>query len=135
MDERFRGKGIWIGLGALVIIFLCLMMCGFGAMVTMATRSSSAYGVVPQVQPPTAEEASAAPPAYYGHGPVGMGRHGGFSPIRFVFLGGGLLFLGTPFLGQAPGGRGRRGQRPCRVWTMGLGSLPRALGTTARAHR
>ncbi len=92
MDERFRGKGIWIGLGALAIIFLCLMMCGFGAMVTMATRSSSAYGVVPQMQPPIAEEASAPPPAYYGHGPVGMGRHGGFGPIRFVFLGGGLLF-------------------------------------------
>ena len=78
MDERFRGKGLWIGLGALAIIFLCIMLCGMGAM--FAGPRSQVY-----VQPPVGEEGVAPPPAYYGFGPLGTGRHSVAGPFAFVF--------------------------------------------------
>ena len=94
MDERFRGKGLWIGLGATAIVFLCLMLCimlcGLGAMFT--GPSSQVY-----VQPPATQEGNAPPPppAVYGQGPAGMGRHGIVGPFGF-FLGaiGALFKLG-----------------------------------------
>lgn len=80
MDERFRGKGLLVGFGALAIIFLCLMMCGFGAIATMGGARAPVY-----VQPPPGEEGAAPPPAYYGHGPAGVGRHGTFGPFGLIF--------------------------------------------------
>jgi hypothetical protein len=89
MDERFRGKGLWMGLGVLAIVFLCVMLCGAGALGTMfMSRSGPVYGVVPQVQPPTGDE-GAVPPAYYGPG-YGV-PHVGFSPFGFLFK---LAFAG-----------------------------------------
>lgn len=87
MDERFRGKGIWVGLGVLAIIFLCIMMCGLGAM--FAGPRSAVY-----VQPPVAEEGVAAPPppAAYGYGPAGVGHYGTVGPFGFVFGAVGALF-------------------------------------------
>jgi hypothetical protein len=93
MDERFKGKKTWIGLGALGIIFLCVMLCGFGAMVTLFMRSAPVHGTVPQVQSPPGEEGAAPPPTYnYGPGSMGMGRHAGWGPLGFLGFGIGLIF-------------------------------------------
>lgn len=89
MDERFRGKGLWVGLGVLAIIFLCVMMCGVGAM--FAGPRSAVY-----VQPPVAEEGVTAPPpppAFYGHGPAGVSRYGAVGgPFGFILGAIGALF-------------------------------------------
>lgn len=87
MDERFRGKGVWIGLGALAIIFLCLMLCGLGTMAMFATSRDPVY-----VQPPAGEGGVAPPPAQYSPGPWGMARHGGFGPFGIISFGLGMLF-------------------------------------------
>ena len=89
MDERFRGKRVWIGLGALVLIGLCLMLC-FGAMAF--TMRGPVYGAVPYVQPPAGAEGGAAPPLYYVPTPFGWGLHGGFGPFGLLFLGVGMIF-------------------------------------------
>lgn len=78
MDERFRGKGLWIGLGALAILFLCIMLCGMGAV--FAGPRSQVY-----LQSPGCEEAVAPHPAYHGFGPLGMGGHGVAGPFAFIF--------------------------------------------------
>ena len=81
MDERLRGKGIWVGLGVLAIVFLCIMMCGMSAM--FAGPRSAVY-----VQPLVAEESSAPPPqppALHGYGPSGSGRYGALGPFGFFF--------------------------------------------------
>jgi hypothetical protein len=90
MDERFRGKGIWIVGGVFALVFLCLVLCGLGAMVTTALRPGPVYEIMPQVQPPTGQEGVVPPPAYYGPGSVG--RHTGFGPFGFILGGIGLLF-------------------------------------------
>ncbi len=94
MDEFYKRKGLWIGLGALAIIFLCVMVCMMGAFFTVTSRSGVVYGALPQVQLP-AEGASVAQPAVQYYGPMGMPRHGGFHPfailIRMLFFG--LLVL------------------------------------------
>jgi hypothetical protein len=93
MDERFRGKGLWIGLGAMAVVFLCIMLCGMGAM--FAVPRSQVY-----VQPPPAGEGAAAqaPPAYYGYGAPDIGRHGVGGPLGFLFGAIGALFR-LAFLG------------------------------------
>jgi hypothetical protein len=96
MDERFRGKKHWIGLGALAVIFLCLILCGLGAMAMVMVRSGPACGVVPQVQPPVSQE-GAAPPAIY-YGPMGMGWFGHSGPFGFI-LGGIRLLFGVALFG------------------------------------
>jgi len=87
MDERFRGKGLWVGLGAMAIVFLCMMLCGMGAM--FAGPRSQVY-----VQPPTAEESGAPPPlpAFHGRGPTSLGRYGAVGPLGFIFGAIGALF-------------------------------------------
>jgi hypothetical protein len=93
MNEQLRGKGIWIGLGGVAIIFLCLMLCGMGAMVTLFTRPEPAYAPAPYVQPPSGEEGVAPPPSYYhGGGPLGKGAHGHGGPFGFFFGAIGMLF-------------------------------------------
>jgi hypothetical protein len=101
MDERFRGKRLWIGLGALAIIGLCLMLF-LGTMAAFVLlRSSSAYGTVPhmeQVQPPTGQEEGAVPQLRYGPGSWGIGRHHGRVRLGLLFMGAlcvlPLLFFG-----------------------------------------
>ncbi len=90
MDERFRGKGIWIVGGILALVFLCLVVCGLGAMVTTALRPGPAYQAVPQVQPPAGQEGVAPPTAHYG--PWDAGRHSSVGPFGFLLGGIGLLF-------------------------------------------
>ena len=85
MDERFRGKGIWVIAGVVGLVFLCLMLCGLGAMVTTFTRSEAVY-----IQPPV-DEGGAIPPQVY-QGPLGMGRHVGRGPFGLLASGIGLLF-------------------------------------------
>jgi len=99
MDERFRDKRLWLGLGGLAIIFLCIAMCGLSAMAMFTLRQGPAYAPAPYTQPPAAEDGTAPPPGYYGYGPLGAGRHSGFSPFGFIaklFLAGlfALLLLG-----------------------------------------
>lgn len=85
MDERFRGKAIWVGLGALAIVFMCLMLCGFGSM--LAAPRGMVYA-----PPPAGEEGAAPPSLAYGHGPVGVGRYGGSGPFGLLFYGIGAIF-------------------------------------------
>jgi uncharacterized membrane protein YhaH (DUF805 family) len=96
MDERFRGKKHWIVLGAVAIIFLCLIMCGLGTMAMVVMRSGPAHGVTLQLQSPAGEE-GIAPPAVY----PGLADMGGFShraPFGF-FFGGLRLLFGLAFFG------------------------------------
>ena len=86
MDKHFRGKGLWIGIAALGIVFLCLLV--FGAMAMMFTvRSGPVY-----VQPPTGAEGAVPPTQYYGHGPLGMGGHRGVGLFGIIGAGIGLIF-------------------------------------------
>lgn len=87
MDERFRGKGIWFAAGALAFIFLCLMLCGMGAMATLFTRQGGAH--LPPAAVPGVEEGAVPPQAYYG---PGVGPHGGSGPFGFLISGIGMLF-------------------------------------------
>jgi hypothetical protein len=90
MDERFKGKRMWWGLGALAVIFMCVMLCAFGAIATLFTRQTPIYGQVPYVQAPAGEEGT-VPPATY-HGPLGLRGRGGFGPLRIIGAGIGLIF-------------------------------------------
>lgn len=81
MDERFRSHRLWIILGALGTVFLCLMLCGLVTMAFAGMRSGPVYGTAPQA--PGAE--SAAPPQIYYSPGVG-------GPLGFVVQGVGLLF-------------------------------------------
>lgn len=87
MDEKFKGKEMWVGLGALAIVFLCVMLCALGAMSMLFMRNDVAY-----VQPPVSEEGVVPPPVLQGHGPLGMGRHGHFGPFSLLFGAVGFLF-------------------------------------------
>ena len=126
MDERFRGKGLWIGLGVLAIIMLCVMMCGAGSMAMMYMSRGGEY-----VVPPAVEE-GAPPPVAHGYGPLARG--GAIAHGPFGFLGsvlGGLfklavvgllllvffrlamrLFWGPRFCGPRFSGAGYRGKPP-----------------------
>jgi hypothetical protein len=77
---------MWIGLGFLAIVFLCVMLCALGAFVTMAVRPGPTY-----VQPlPEGGEAGGAPVVQYG--PLGYGYHGGAGLLGIAGYGIGLLF-------------------------------------------
>jgi hypothetical protein len=88
MDERFRGKALWIGLGALAIIFMCLMLCGLGTMAMFTTRSGPVY-----LPPASGEEGAIPPQVYHDSAPGGLGRHGGVGIFGMVFRGIGLIFM------------------------------------------
>jgi hypothetical protein len=83
MDERFRDRRIWAIAGVAGIIFLCLALCGMGALATMFLRADTGMVTVPQVPVPPAEGA-AAPPVIYG--PAGGGLFG------FLTFGLGMFF-------------------------------------------
>jgi hypothetical protein len=91
MDERFRGRGIWVIAGIVGIVFVCLTLCGLGAMVTTFTRSEAVY-----IQPPV-DEGGAVPPQVY-QSPFGMGRSAGHGLFGLLASGIGLLFK-MAFLG------------------------------------
>lgn len=88
MDERFRGKGLWFGLGAVVLISLCLLlMCGAAFALLAPSRVAPVY-----VQPPAASEGAVQPPVtYYGLSPLG----GLFEGVRMLFR---LAFMGLLLL-------------------------------------
>lgn len=67
MDERFRGKKHWFGLGAVAIIFMCLMLCGLTTFAMLVTRSGTVH-----IQPAAGAEGVAPPQVYRAHGPVGI---------------------------------------------------------------
>ena len=91
MDERFRSSRLWIILGALGILFLCLMLCGLVTMAFGVMRSGPVYGTIPQAP---GAEGPAPPQLYYGPGaggPLGFVAQGVGTLIRLAFLG--LLVL------------------------------------------
>ena len=121
MDERFQGKGLWIGLGALAIIFLCLMLCGMAAMfagprgavyVQPQRHSGGAHTMAP------GGEGAVAPPVYHGYGPFGFILAGVGFLFKLAFFGL-LLLLGLGLVkrilwgprcwGPAPGWRSPAG--------------------------
>ena len=88
MDERFRGRGLWLGLGVVALIFLCLcLMAGATFALFGQSRVTPVY-----VQPPAAGEGAVQPPATY-HGPGLLG--GLFFGVRMIFK---LAFLGLLLL-------------------------------------
>jgi hypothetical protein len=100
MDERFRGKGLWIGLGALALIGLCAVLC-LAAAAFFALHPGQAHRVALDVQPTAVQEGGAVPSTYYGPA-WGMDRPRGFGPVRLFFRAGlcilPLLFLGLSFV-------------------------------------
>lgn len=85
MDEKLRGKGIWVIAGIMGIVFVCLMLCGLGAMVATFTRSEAVY-----IQP-RLDEGGAVPPQVY-QSPLGMGWYPNHGLFGFLASGIGLLF-------------------------------------------
>jgi len=94
MDEQFRRNKLWIGVAAVVILFMCVALCGLGAMASIGARSSTVY-----LLPPTSEE-GAAPPPIYNAGPAssGLGSRAYTGPFSFIFGAVGFLFK-VAFLG------------------------------------
>jgi hypothetical protein len=88
MDDRFRGKRVWILFGALGILFACLMLCGLATMAFSVMRSGPVYGVMPQAP---GSDGVAPPQVYYS--PWGVG-----GPIGFLARGAGF-FLKLTFVG------------------------------------
>jgi hypothetical protein len=130
MDERFRGRGLWIGLGALAILLLCLLMCGMGAM--LAGPRGTVY-----VQPPAGGEGAVVAPVYHGYGPFGFILAGVGFLFKLAFFGL-LLLLGLGLVKRIlwghrcwappPGWKGPEGEE-------GKGSVYTAWGPWAWHHR
>jgi hypothetical protein len=74
MDERFRRKGIWIGLAALALVFLCVMLVGLAAVATLAPHLGPGSVAVPE----------------QGNGYVPI--RGYWGPLGFIGWGIGLIF-------------------------------------------
>jgi hypothetical protein len=90
MDERLRGRGLWIGLGGLAIVFLCVLVCGLGALAFLGVRSGPVY-----VPPAAGAGGGTVAPGYY-YAPVGAGLLGSLGTgisLLFRFLLFGLLLL------------------------------------------
>jgi hypothetical protein len=79
MDKHFGRKGMWFALGALALVFMCILLCGAAATV-FAPRGGGGW-----VQAPAVED-GAVPPAVVYHG------HGGWGPLGILGAGLGLLF-------------------------------------------
>jgi hypothetical protein len=116
MDERFRGKGLWFGLGAGALIFLCLLLIAGAFIAVLApARMAPVY-----VQPPAAGEGALQPPAaYYGPGLLGGLFFGLKMLFKLAFLGLLLLLLfgvvrrlfwGPHYCAPVPSGKGWEGQ-------------------------
>lgn len=97
MDERidkvhregWARRGLWIGLGGLGIIFLCLLVCGSIVFLAAVGRSGPIQGIAPYVQPPAGEEGVAP---LTSHGPFGVSRTAGWGLFGILSMGLGLLF-------------------------------------------
>ena len=101
MNESFRGKRLWIVLGALALIGLCLVLC-LGAVAFFAMHSGQAHRVALDAQPTAVQEGGVVAPTYHGPFGWGMDRSRGFGPVRLLFKAGlctlPLLFLGLIFV-------------------------------------
>ncbi len=97
MDEHVRGKRLWIVLGALALVGMCLVLCMAGA-VFFAMRSGQGHTAVLNVQPPAVQEGDASAQTYQGPFGWGTDRPRGFGPVRLLFKAGlcalPLLFFG-----------------------------------------
>lgn len=99
MDERFRSSRLWIILGALGVLFLCLMLCGLVTMAFGVMRFGPAYGAIPQAPPAPGAEGATPPQVYYSpwavSGPVGFVAQGVGLLLKLAFVGlFVLLFIG-----------------------------------------
>ncbi|MBN1136082.1 MAG: hypothetical protein JXM73_05830 [Anaerolineae bacterium] len=97
MNEHFRGKRLWIVLGALALVGLCLMLCLVAAAFA-ALHPGQSHRVVLDVQPTAVQEGDAAALTYQGPFGWGMDRPRSFGLVRRLFRVGlctlPLLFLG-----------------------------------------
>jgi len=97
MNEHFRGKRLWIGLGALALVALCVVLC-VGAAAFSALHSGQGHRAVLDVQPNAGQEGGAVAPNYHGPFGWGMDRTRGFGPVRLL-LRAGLCALPLLFFG------------------------------------
>jgi len=94
MEERFGGKRLWMGLGALGLVFLCLMACG---LLTLAALLPRPAVIVPQSgttvgQPAASEDGAASQAQDYAHGRPAAGWFSGGGPLSFLAYGISLIF-------------------------------------------
>jgi hypothetical protein len=131
MEERFSGRKLWFGLGALALIFLCLMVCGLAVLALAPVHLGPAYGVAPYVQPPAAGGGAAPVPVYqYSLGPLGILAAGVGLIFKLIFFGLLLLlvfglvrrlfwrrwFWYPPYRGTPPEGQEGEGAGPWGPW-------------------
>ena len=89
MYERVRGKGLWVGMGCLSVLFLCLLLAGAAASVLFApARLVPSYG-----GPPVAGEGAVPPQAGLDFHPLGFLFFGVRALFKVAFLGLLLLLL------------------------------------------
>ena len=97
MNEQFRGKRLWIGLGALALVGLCVMMC-LGAAAFFALHSGQGHRAMLDAPPSAGQEEGTVAPTNRGPFGWGMDRARGFGPARLLFRAGlctvPLLFFG-----------------------------------------
>lgn len=99
MDEQFRGKRLWIVLGALALAGLCLVLC-LGAAAFSTLHLGQGYRAALSVPSTAIQEGEAVAPTYQGPFGRGLDRPCGFGPARLLF-GTGLCALPLLFLGLA----------------------------------
>jgi hypothetical protein len=94
MDERFGRKRLWIGLGALGLVFLCLVACGLLTLVGLVPRPAV---LVPQPgtalgQPQGSEDGAVPPAQVYDYGRPAVGWFPGGGLLGLLAYGISLLF-------------------------------------------
>jgi len=97
VNEQLRGKRLWIVLGALALVGLCLVLC-LGAAAFFALHPGQGHRVALDAPSTAVQEGGAATPTYQGPFGWGMDRPRGFGPVRLLFRAGlcalPLLFFG-----------------------------------------
>jgi hypothetical protein len=95
MDERFRDKRLWVGLGALAILFFCVAMCGLSSMATFLMRDGISQPPAVYPQPPAADTDIAPQPPTHGYAPYGAWRPAGSGFLGTLFR---LMLFGVMLL-------------------------------------
>lgn len=80
MDKYFGRKGMWIVLGVLALLFLCIVAGCLGTATLFAPRQGGVW-----MQAPASEDGAAPPMAFYP-------AHGRWGPLGIVGAGLGLVF-------------------------------------------
>lgn len=101
MSEHVRGKRLWIVLGALALVGLCVVLC-LAAAAFSVLHSGQSHRAALSVPPTAVQEGEAVAPTYQGPFGWGLDRPRGFGPARLLFRAGlctlPLLFFGLIFV-------------------------------------